>query len=352
MTFVPSYLQALKMESPQKETASGWSISSPRIFQLLSSAKTVLIGGCGGGYDVVSGLPLYFALKAQGKQVILANLSFTSIRSRLPNLKKGDFYCDMCVKVTHDLIPQPSCNAYFPEYYLSQWLWEKFKESVPVYTFDREMGVSQLSKAYAKICLEHKVDAIVLVDGGTDSLMFGTEETMGTPVEDQTSIMGVHLVEGVPTKILVAVGFGVDSFHGVSHGLFLENVSTLEREGGYLGCFSIPIQSMEGSLYLEGYRAISSHMQPSIVCASITDGMLGNFGNYHSTPRTGGSKLFINPLMPIYWTFGLEKLVSQIPYASDLCHTTSATGVTRVIFGHQDKLGKDGELRKFIPLPM
>lgn len=338
------------MEALKEEAASGWSISSPRIFQLLSTAKTVLICGCGGGYDVTSGLPLYFALKAQGKQVLLANLTFTAIQSRIPD--KNDFYCDMCVKVTHDMTPKLSGSTYFPEYYLSRWLWEKFEEPVPVYTFVRETGVAQLSKAYSKICSEHKVDAIVLVDGGTDSVMFGTEQSMGTPVEDQTSIMAVHMVKGVPTKLLAAVGFGVDSFHGVSHGLFLENVSTMEREGGYLGCFSIPRQSVEGRLYLEGYHAISSHMQPSIVCASITDGMLGHFGNHHSTPRTGKSKLFINPLMPIYWTFTLEKLVSQIPYSSDLCETKSADGVMRVIFKHHDKIGKEGKLRKFIPLPM
>lgn len=337
------------MDALKEEAATGWSISSPRIFQLLSSSKTVLIGGCGGGYDVTSGLPLYFALKAQGKQVLLANLTFTALRSRLSD-KESKFYCDMCVKVTHDMTPKLSGNAYFPEYYLSRWLWDKYKESVPVYTFVRETGVVQLSKAYSKICLEHNVDAIVLVDGGTDSLMFGTEKDMGTPVEDQTSIMAVHMVKGVPTKVLTAVGFGVDSFHGVSHGLFLENVSTLEQKGGYLGCFSISRHSVEGKLYLEGYRTISSHMSPSIVCASITDGMLGHFGNYHSTPRTGASKLFINPLMPIYWTFALETLVSQIPYASDLCQTKSATAVKQVIYQYQR--GKDGELRKSIPLPM
>ena len=336
------------MDALKKEAATGWSISSPRIFQLLSSSKTVLISGCGGGYDITSGLPLYFALKAQGKQVILANLTFTAIRSRLHD-RDSKFYCDMCVKVTHDMAPKMSGDDYFPEYYLSQWLWDKYKESVPVYTFVRETGVVQLSKAYSKICLEHKVDAIVLADGGTDSLMFGTEKSMGTPVEDQTSIMAANMVD-VPTKILVAVGFGIDSFHGVSHGLFLENVSTLEREGGYLGCFSISRQSVEGKLYLEGYRIISSHMSPSIVCASITDGMLGYFGNYHSTSRTKGSKLFINPLMPIYWTFTLESVVSQIPYASDLRRTKSATAVKQVIRQHQ--VGKEGELRKSIPLPM
>lgn len=330
--------------------AGSWSITSPRIFQLLSPAKTVLIAGCGGGYDVTSGLPLYFALKAKGKQVLLANLTFTNLQKRAPDAKCQ--YCNQCLRVTHDMeAGKESNDTYFPEFYLSLWFWEKFKERIPVFTFERDIGVAQLSKAYTKICSEHGVDAIVLVDGGTDSLMFGTEERLGTPVEDQTSIVAANSVDGV-SKLLVAVGFGVDSFHGVSHGLFLENVATLEREGGYLGCFSIPNNSVEGELYLEGYLAISQHMQPSIVCASITDAMQGYFGNHHSTNRTGNSKLFINPLMPIYWTFDLQKVVAKIPYASALGATANYIDVRNVIFGHHNKLKKEGKLRQPIPLPM
>ena len=340
----------MEMDHQAMEQATSWSITSPRIFQLLSPARTVLVAGCGGGYDFLSGLPLYFALKAQGKKVLLANLSFTALKSQIADDKSQ--YCNSCFKVTHTTKTVENSGGYFPEFYLSRWFWEHFNEDVPVFTFDRQAGVSQVSAAYKKICSEHKVDAILLVDGGTDSLMFGTEEELGTPTEDQTSIVAVNAVKEVPQKFLVSVGFGVDSFHGVSHGLFLENVATLEKDGGYLGCFSIPKDSVEGGLYLEGYRAVSKHMQPSIVCASITDAMLGEFGNHHSTPRTKGSKLFINPLMPIYWTFELDKLVTRIPYAEELCNTSSRFEVMNVIFGHHSKLEKEKKLRQPMPLPM
>ena len=329
--------------------STAWSISTPRIFDILSPAQTVLIAGCGGGYDVLSGLPLYFNLRQQGKTCLLANLSFTSLYTTVPKAKK---YCDMCVKVTHDMKADVEFNRYFPEYYLSQWFWEKFQEDVPVYTFGREIGVQQLSSAYKKICSEHKVDAIVLVDGGTDSLMFGFEERMGTPVEDQTSIAAAHSVSSVPIRLLTCIGFGIDTFHGVSHGLFLENVATLEKTGGYLGCFSVSRHSIEGQLYHKGYQAVSKRMQPSIVSASITDAMQGHFGNHHSTTRTGNSKLFINPLMPILWSFDLAKIVDQIPYAEKLASTKSATDVMRVVMSHHAQVEKEGKIRKPIPLPM
>ena len=48
-------------------------------FAELEEARTVLLAGAGGGFDVFSGLPLYFGLRAAGKQVHLANLSFSHL---------------------------------------------------------------------------------------------------------------------------------------------------------------------------------------------------------------------------------------------------------------------------------
>ena len=48
-------------------------------FEELAPAKNVLIAGMGGGFDVFAGLPLYVSLKAMGKTVHLANLSFTEL---------------------------------------------------------------------------------------------------------------------------------------------------------------------------------------------------------------------------------------------------------------------------------
>ncbi len=47
----------------------------------LQEASSVLIAGAGGGYDVFSGLPLYFALREEGKTVHLANLAFSRLKA-------------------------------------------------------------------------------------------------------------------------------------------------------------------------------------------------------------------------------------------------------------------------------
>jgi len=322
---------------------SSWQMEVPRIFQVLKSSKSVLIAGCGGGYDVTSGLPLYFNLKKQGKQVHLASLSFSDLDGL-----SSKFYCTQCVKVDSHLKIKRHNPSYFPEYYLSQWFKDKWNEEVPIYAFDREIGVKELTKVYNKIVAEHKIDAIVLVDGGTDSVMFGNEQLMGTPAEDHCSMAAVHGVSNVPVKLLACLGFGVDSFHGVSHGLFLENTAKLEQTGGYLGCFSISKSSTECKLYMEAYDAIAANMQASIVCTSIISALQDYFGNHHTTTRTSSSELFINPLMGIYWTYQLDKVMEQIPYTSKLADTKSMNNVGKTIADHHSKQ----EHRKRIQLPM
>ena len=98
--------------------------------------------------------------------------------------------------------------------------------------------------------------SIILVDGGTDSLMRGDEESLGTPHEDFVNIAAVHSIQPLPNqppihKYLTCLGFGIDrfvqiylrfshrSFHGVNHALFLENVAQLIKDGAFLGTFSL-----------------------------------------------------------------------------------------------------------------
>lgn len=67
-------------------------------FRELKDAEHVLIAGAGGGFDVFSGLPLYFNLHAAGKRVSLANLSF----SNLPPDTAGRHLTPELVEVTAD----------------------------------------------------------------------------------------------------------------------------------------------------------------------------------------------------------------------------------------------------------
>jgi hypothetical protein len=97
----------------------------------------------------------------------------------------------------------------------------------------------------------------------------------------------------------------------VHHAHFLENVAYHMRNGGFLGTFSLLPQQEEAQKFLEAYASCAP--SNSIVCASVASAVEGRFGNYHhpaTNARTAGSKLFINPLMSMYWCFDLEHVAA------------------------------------------
>lgn len=294
-------------------------------FKELEKSKNVLLAGAGGGFDIFSGLPLYFALEAAGKQVHLANLSFSFLPPS--QITKETRLSPSLVKVSADT---PLFTDYFPEKFLSQWFREQGKE-IPVYCFERT-GVKPLLASYNALVEHLALDTIILIDGGTDSLMRGDEIGLGTPQEDTSSIVAVDEV-AVERKLLACLGFGVDHFHGVCHAHFLEAVAELTRNHGYLGMFSILEEMKEVQLYRMATESVFKSMPQdiSIVSSSIISAIAGNYGNHHTTPRTRNSKLWINPLMPVYWCFKLQNVAERLLYRDALKSTETFDDVSGAI---------------------
>ena len=283
-------------------------------FEKLRDSQTILLAGAGGGYDIFCGLPLYHGLRAAGKTVHLANLSFTDL-SRC----EGERPVDSLLRVD---LRSAGPSYYFPELHLVAYLTQEYGDSC-IYAIlnDGAVGVQQ---AYRWMVQELKPDTLILVDGGTDMLMLGDEEGLGTPEEDISSLLAASEVE-VAQKMLVCLGFGIDSFHGVCHAHFLENVSALIREGGFLGSWSLNRDTAEYDFFREAclyaFRVMPD--RPSIVNGGIISAVEGEFGDVHSTLRTRGSELFINPLMTLYWAFELEKVAQQNLYLERIRTTRS-----------------------------
>jgi hypothetical protein len=297
-------------------------------FNELESAESILLAGAGGGYDIFSGLPLYFGLRAAGKNVHLANLSFSHIEGA-----RGERLTPATVAVTAD---SGVTASYFPEYHLARWF-RHLGQEVSIHCFDRT-GVVPLLEAYRAVVAHLKVDTIILIDGGTDSLMRGDEAGLGTPEEDMASIAAVDELD-LPRKYLVCLGFGVDAFHGVCHAHNLEAVAELTQQGGFLGAFSLTWDMPEVRLYETATQAVFNAMpaQPSIVSASILSALEGHYGDHHRTARTGGSTLWINPLMCLYWCFALGPVAKRILYLDDLKTTRNYWEVSQVIETFRDR---------------
>jgi hypothetical protein len=206
-----------------------------------------------------------------------------------------------------------------------------------------------LRAAYGLIMERHDIDLCLLVDGGTDSVLFGGEPSLGTVMEDAISTVAACAATEKQVA-LAAIGFGVDHHHGVSHHAFLENVARLIHQRGFLGVFSLTPATPEADAFLDlvDYANRRQPQHQSIVCNSIASALRGEFGNYHATPRTGGSELFISPLMTQYWTFEARRVVGNMSYAAELAETESIEDARRAIERRRE--GLDLRSRRDLPL--
>ncbi|MBL7254229.1 DUF1152 domain-containing protein [Paractinoplanes lichenicola] len=307
-----------------------FSLSTPPLFAALAPARRVLIAGAGGGFDVYAGLPLALALWEAGVEVHLANLSF----SELELVDRESWLTEQIVAVTP---ASASPDWYFPEGVLAKWLASQDLPST-VYAFP-PLGVQTLREAYGHLVALHDIDAIVLVDGGTDILMRGDENGIGTPVEDLTSVGAVAGID-LPIKLVTCLGFGIDAYHGVQSVEVLENLAALDREGGYLGALSIPGSSREARLYRAAVAdaAAATPDRPSIVNGQIAAALAGEFGDVQFTRRTTGSALFVNPLMTVYFTVNLDKLAARCLYLDRIENTVGRRQVISRIEAYRNEV--------------
>ncbi|SOB84472.1 DUF1152 domain-containing protein [Streptomyces sp. 1331.2] len=316
------------------------SLLQPPLITRLLAAERILIAGAGGGFDVYAGLPIALALRAAGKEVHLANLSFTHLYG-LP----ADVWAEPDLAMIRPDTAAPA--GYFPERTLARWL-QLHGMPDTVWAFPTE-GVQPLRDAYRALVGRLGVDAVLLVDGGTDILMRGDEAGLGTPEEDMASLAAVAGLTEVPERLVACLGFGIDAHHGVNHTLVLENLAALDRAGGYLGAFSIPRDSREAVLYLDAVEharaAFPEH--PSIVNGSVAAALRGEFGNVRFTERTKDSELFVNPLMAMYFGVTVEALAAENRYLDRLENTVVMRQIATTIAEFQDELPRQRPPRQF-----
>jgi hypothetical protein len=97
------------------------SLLKPPLLSRLERHDRILIAGAGGGFDVYAGLPLALARRGAGKQVFLANLTFTYLGET-----------DVAYLAPHLAVVTPAtkgADRYFPERRLAEWI-RAFRRSV------------------------------------------------------------------------------------------------------------------------------------------------------------------------------------------------------------------------------
>lgn len=272
------------------------------ILHLLEKSERIVIAGAGGGFDVFAGLPLYFTLRDLGKTVYLANLSFTErlvIEIGTRHIKPGDGW----LIGTQGEVQTPF--PYQPEPHLADWFRKERQEEITIWLLPGE-APEPLTMAYRELVDHLQPDALILVDGGVDSIMRGDEVGAGTLLEDTYSLVATEDL-AIPVKILACIGFGTEVEEQVCHYNALENMAALLKAGGFYGSCALTPQMPAFQQYESACRYVfdqPKHHQ-SHISTRIIPAVHGEFGNYHMTDyhQNSGIEILVSPLMALYWFF-------------------------------------------------
>lgn len=147
--------------------------------------------------------------------------------------------------------------------------------------------------------------------------------------------------------------FGVDAYHGICHAQFLEGVAELEREDGFLGVVSLHRAMAEVQRYVQAYDDVEASMgRASIVNASVISAIEGHYGDHHRSARTSGSRLWINPLMSMYWAFALEPVARRLQYLERISRTRTYAQLDREIAKYRQEIRQSGRHRDYEQIPV
>ena len=309
------------------------------IVDQVANCKNLLIAGMGGGFDLFCGLPIYFELIKNGKNVHLANYSFSDIA----NHSGGKRLTETLVGVDSEF---EKFTTYFPELYLAKWFKEKQNESTIVWSFHKT-GTGPLLTNY-KILVDHlKIDGILLIDGGVDSLVRGDEVEMATLVEDAISLYAVNELIDIPVKIIGCIGFGAE--RNLSYTQILENISDLIMKEAFFGNCSLTNQMESYKKYEEAVLFVQDQefQDPSVINSSIISSVQGRFGDYHLTTKTKGSVLKISPLMSQYWFFNLSSVAKNNYYLSQIEGTKTFMDTVHAVMELTNKINTRKNIHTF-----
>jgi hypothetical protein len=274
--------------------------------------KTILLCGCGGGFDFVHGLTLYPELQRLGKTVVIGSFSFGDpykIGRAAPVV-----FNEAGAIVKRVTAASAAAQRYGPEVHVCSFLDLRFPDASPHFAYAyyaRSFTVPMLTRLYLQFIEQHGIDAIVLVDGGSDSLMVGDEEGLGDPIEDAVSVATVAALPGLKARILVSVGFGTDRYNHVSDAASLRAIAELTKLGGFLGAVSLEPDAAGSRFYRDCLDHLDErHGFRSVLAGSIASAITGSFG-LDEVPaglkhRVQQRKLFLWPLMAMLWGFDVE----------------------------------------------
>ncbi|MBX3083214.1 MAG: DUF1152 domain-containing protein [Anaerolineae bacterium] len=298
------------------------------ILDQLANSQNILIAGMGGGFDIFCGLPLYFTLCDMGKRVHLANYSFV------------DLTLASLLGETETLLPDRVVAArggikhrigFYPEGYLAEWFRKQENQPTKVWMFNAT-AVRPLVESYKALIDHLHIDALILIDGGVDSLMRGDESSPGTFIEDTITLAAVRELN-VPVKLHACLGFGTEVEEHLCHHLALENVAAITKAGGFLGACALTAQMSCFQRYESACRYVwdQPNHQKSHISTRVIPAAHGEFANHHLYNMDSNVTVYLSALMTLYWWFDAEVVIKRNLLLDNLKDTDTTEDAFRVI---------------------
>lgn len=272
----------------------------------LENSKSILIVGAGGGSDILCGIPLYYTFLKQGKNVHLANLTHTDLKTI--HQHTDPIILEPNVVGANSIIKSPSQN--YVEGYLSQFFKATLNQDKIVWMLNRT-HVQDLKKAFERLVAHLEIDAIVLVDGGIDSIMRGDEGK---------NMLTSNFVE---TTLLLAT---IQNMELICDNLFLvscntnlnyqnilgKNISLLSSQGGFYGSCSIVS-------YMNSYKLMKSadlYLEHNNIATSVKYFIKCIDSNFEDDEEKNGlvQFLFFNPVALAYNNVIVHKILDTNSY--------------------------------------
>lgn len=249
-------------------------IAEQEITSHLTEGKRILLFGVGGGFDILSCLPLYYTLRMKGYDVELGNFSlvdfdlFPSLGEIIP-IEGGFFGTNGNVL---------GATEHYPEGHLSAWFKNGFNEDVRVWMIPRG-DVGQIAKALQSMVAQLSIGTIVYCGAGMRSIMMGDEEGCGEMLLPSMVLAASKQVD-VPS-LLFTMGINTVG-EKKSESLYstMENIQALIFDNAHYGACAMHKKMDCFSYYKSAYEYIvDQHMHgKSPVHEMIITAVLGGFG--------------------------------------------------------------------------
>ena len=172
----------------------------------------------------------------------------------------------------------------------------------------------------------------MLIDGGVDSLARGDEHEMGTIIEDSISLAALNELDDLAVRIIACIGLGAEQ--SITYAHIFENIATLTAQAGFLGACALTRSMAAYQAYESAVAWVHAqpYQDPSVINASVVSAVQGHFGDYHLTEKTRGSRLWISPLMALYWFFDLLTVAQHNLLLAALLTTTTPGEAVQATF--------------------